>query len=105
MGALTLLIKMRPSSAQQAVIARELALVTAKSAFPPEVVHTPGVAHKLADALSRVHDPGFKGDALKHHALIGAIRTAVPARPRSWYRTLCSPVREAKRASGDESSS
>ena len=47
-GALTLLVKMRPSSAQQAVIGRELALVTAKAAFPPAVFHTPGVAHKIA---------------------------------------------------------
>jgi hypothetical protein len=95
-GALTLLIKMRPSSAQQAVIARELALITAKAAFPPTVNHTPGVAHKLADMLSRVNDPG-KGseDVATHPSLAKAVCTVAPARPSSWYRTLGRPVRSA----------
>ena len=95
-GALTLLIKMRPSSAQQAIIARELALVTAKAAFPPTVNHTLGVAHKLADMLSRVYDPGRRAeDALRHPSLEHAVRTPAPGRPRSWYRTLALPVRSA----------
>ena len=41
-GALTLLIKMRPSSPQQAIIAREIALMTAHMAFPPAVTHPRG---------------------------------------------------------------
>ena len=92
-GALMLLVKMRPSSPQQAVIARELALITSRTAFPPPVVHTPGIAHKLADSLSRMHDPGHAEDALRHPALANAIRDDVPARPREWYRALSAPVR------------
>ena len=57
-GALTLLIKMRPGSANIAIIARELALRLVDLSFPPDAVHTPGVAHVIADRLSRVHAPG-----------------------------------------------
>ena len=92
-GALMLLVKMRPSSPQQAIIARELALITSRTAFPPQVVHTPGIAHKLADSLSRLHDPGHKHDAFKHPALNAAARDEVPPRPRTWYRALGAPVR------------
>ena len=95
-GALMLLIKMRPSSPQQAIIARELALITVRTAFPPRVVHTPGIAHKLADSLSRMHDPGHRSDALQHPALAGAARDEVPARPRAWYRALDVPVRSSR---------
>ena len=88
-GALSLLLKMRPSSVQQAIIARELALVVVNYSFPPTVIHTPGLAHVVADGLSRLFDPGGqKSNILDHSALIKARRTAVPARPRSWYRTL-----------------
>ena len=52
-GALTLLPKMRPKP-HLAIFAREMALCVATSAFPPRMVHTPGVAHKVADMLSIV---------------------------------------------------
>lgn len=39
-GALSLVMKMRPSSAPLAIIAREIALLTMKDAFPPKVTHT-----------------------------------------------------------------
>lgn len=92
-GALMLLVKMRPSSPAQAIIARELAMITCKTAFPPNVVHTPGIAHKLADALSRMHDPGYKQQVAEHPALSGAHRDFAPPRPRKWYTTLTLPVR------------
>ena len=92
-GALMLLVKMRPSSPEQAIIARELALITAKTAFPPNVVHTPGIAHVLADGLSRVHDPKHRGGIPEHPALREAIKDTPPPRPREWYRTLDTPVR------------
>ena len=44
-GALILLLKMRPKTASLALIAREMALCVATSAFPPRTLHTPGVAH------------------------------------------------------------
>ena len=96
-GALMLLIKMRPSSRHQAVIARELALITVKTAFPPTVSHTPGIAHQLADGLSRVDDPKHPDNRiLQHPALAHASRTSVPPRPRGWYRTLRDPARKAE---------
>ena len=86
-GSLTLVVKMRPSSWQQAIISREIALLTSLLAFPPAVTHTPGIAHKLADALSRNLEPDF--DHVKAHPiLIDAERTQVPLRPRSWYKAL-----------------
>ena len=84
-GALMLLVKMRPSSPEQAIVARVLALITSKTAFPPRVVHTPGIAHKLADGLSRRHDLGHVDNILAHPALAEAVRDEVPARPREWY--------------------
>ena len=88
-GALTLLIKMRPKSPAQALISRELALITVRSAFPPQVVHTPGLAHVVADLLSRMNDPRkAESGVLAHPALRNASRTEVPQRDRLWYRTL-----------------
>ena len=60
--ALTLLVKMRPGSPQIAIIAREIALRLVEFSFPPDAMHTPGVAHVLADELSRIHAPGGAGD-------------------------------------------
>lgn len=88
-GALSLLIKMRPSAAKQAIVARELALLTSQYAFPPDVQHTPGIAHKVADGLSRLDDPSHLGKGIfSHHALAHAERIAVPVRVREWYRAL-----------------
>ena len=86
-GALTLVVKMRPSTKQQAIISRELALITCKAAFPPAVLHTPGIAHKLADQLSRIDDPKA-ATSCEHSALANAVRTEVPVRTRSWNRAL-----------------
>ncbi len=89
-GALTLLIKLRPSSAALAIIARELAMHLIEISFPPEAVHTPGVSHVIADKLSRVYAPGGSQVVSSgiHPALANAVHTPVPERPRSWYRTL-----------------
>ena len=77
---------MRPGTAQQAIIARELALICSRAAFPPSVLHTPGIAHKIADMLSRVHAPG--GKKVAHPALDKARRVAVAERNHEWYRAL-----------------
>ena len=96
-GALTLLIKMRPGCAKIAIIARELALRLVDLSFPPDAIHTPGVAHVISDRLSRVHAPGSASKqpgewdgspAACHAALAMASETPVPARDRSWYRAL-----------------
>ena len=88
-AALTLLIKMRPSTPEMAVIARELALRLATLSFPPDAIHTPGIAHVVADKLSRIHSPdgdGIVGLSI-HHALSSATAVQVPARTAEWYKT------------------
>ena len=44
-GALTLLITMRPHSPEIAIIARGLALRVVDLSFPPYAIHTPGLSH------------------------------------------------------------
>ena len=96
-GALTLLLKMRPSSPQQAILARELALITVQSAFPPIITHTPGVANKIADLLSRLEDPSkSNNNVFRLTALSKAVRTQVPDRPKEWYRALSAAVPRGK---------
>ena len=95
-GALTLLIKMRPGSAKIAIVARELALRLVELSFPPDALHTPGVAHVIADRLSRVHAPGGDGTPVNSHpALAMASETSTPARERAWYRALDNEPAEA----------
>ena len=86
--ALTLLVKMRPGSPQIAIIAREIALKLVEFSFPPDAMHTPGIAHVLADELSRIHAPGGSGDVAqyRHRALTDAKLVTPPARPSSWYK-------------------
>ena len=86
--ALTLLVKMRPGSPKIAIIAREIALRLVEFSFPPDAMHTPGIAHVLADELSRIHAPGGTGDATqyRHRALADAKLVTLPSRPASWYK-------------------
>ena len=86
-GSLSLSLKLRPKSRNMAVIAREVALVLAHMAFPPRTQHTPGVAHVLADRLSRIAsdaDPIFNS----HPALAKARRCYPAARDKDWYKAL-----------------
>ena len=89
MGALFMVIKMRPPDAKHAIIAREMALRLAELSFPPDAIHTPGVAHVLADRLSRVFMPGGTGrvDSSIHPALTHSELTTVPIRNSDWYKT------------------
>ena len=58
-AAVTVVASMHTRSPQVAVVARELALTLSESCVRPQVVkHTPGVANKLADILSRRFQPG-----------------------------------------------
>ena len=86
--ALTLLVKMRPGSPQIAIVARELALKLVEFSFPPDAMHTPGVAHVLADELSRIHAPGGCGDVAqyRHRSLTDAKLATAPPRPPAWYK-------------------
>ena len=59
--ALSMVARMRSSSPHVGVVAREIALTLAASVVRPRIIeHTPGIANKLADALSRRHQPGVK---------------------------------------------
>ena len=85
-----MLVKMRPDGPKMATIARELALRLAKLSFPPDATHTPGVAHKIADLLSRVYMPGHSDvvDDTLHPMLAGAVRVTTPDRDDSFYRAV-----------------
>lgn len=83
-----LLIKMRPKSPAHAIIAREIALLIIELPFQPDVEHTPGVAHVIADGLSRCYDGSGAEAMYSHPALSASIRTLVPVRSHNWYRAL-----------------
>ena len=58
-AAMTMVASMHTRSPQVAVVAREIVLTLSESCVRPQVVkHTPGVANKLADILSRRFQPG-----------------------------------------------
>ena len=80
-------VKLRPKGPRMALISREIALLLSKMSFPPRAVHTPGVAHVLADRLSRLlaEDEHLLQE---HPAVQGAIKETCPARNKSWYRTI-----------------
>ena len=94
-----LCIKMCPANDTIAIVARELSLRLAELSFPPDAVHTPGVAHVLADRLSRIFAPNGSGlvDKTIHPALANAELTMVPERDNSWY----SAAEETDPASGE----
>ena len=77
-GAVTLFIKMRTSSLATAIIARELASRLVELSFPPDAVHTPGIAHVIADRLYRIHAPDGEKYQELHPALWKAKKTTVP---------------------------
>ena len=88
--ALTLVLKLRPKTSELAIIGRELALCLAHFSFTPSVHHTPGVAHQIADALSRINDR-TKPEAklvFKHPALAESTLTQVAVRCPAYYKAL-----------------
>ena len=58
--------------------------------FPPDAVHTPGIAHVVADKLSRVCAPDGAGVVNEniHPAMEQATETQAPIRNSEWYRAL-----------------
>ena len=85
-AALTTLIKMQPHSSSLGIIARELALDVAASAYTPdEAVHIPGIANKAADVLSRLYAPGpppIPAYLIEHE------RHQCPIRNPGWWRAI-----------------
>ena len=58
---MTMVASMHTRSPHVAVVARELALTLSGSCVRPQVVkHTPGVANRLVDILSRRFQPGVQ---------------------------------------------
>ena len=86
-AALTLLIKLRPHGPHMAMMMKQLALRLAVLSFPPDAVHTPGVAHVAADRLSRIYSPDRNGKVTCsiHHSLIHAAEVKAPVRTSDWY--------------------
>ena len=82
--ALTTLINLK-ADGRTALFARELALDVAKVLYEPQgAAHIPGATHTIADFLSRMGG-GRTGlpSALRHARL-----RSVPARDRTWWRTI-----------------
>ena len=88
--ALTLIRKLRVKGKGEAIIAQELALDVASSAFEPDVCeHTPGVQNGLADELSRIYEPGKPRPIPQE--LMAAVRSFPPVRETTWWRSLSPP--------------
>ena len=86
-GSLTLAVKLRPKGPKMALLSREIALLLAKLSFAPKALHTPGVAHVVADKLSRLQSDD--DDYPKtHQALLNVVRESCADRNRQWYRTI-----------------
>jgi hypothetical protein len=103
-GALTLLVKLRPPTKNPAmgIIARELALDLAQLSFQPDATHTPGLSHVVADVLSRVHSPDGSGRVCSelHPALAGAEACDMPYRNELWYRAYRARTAGGKKWAG-----
>ena len=85
--ALTMLAAFKGSGHSMGILAREVALDIGCGIFRPDIcAHSPGVAHKVADSLSRKHAPGFSYTLPA--CLENATEVEAPLRPRSYYRSL-----------------
>ena len=86
--ALTLLLKLKGSTWALNKIAREVAIDMGSAAFRPDVImHTPGVASSIADALSRKFDPQY--DFSFPAALANAKERFPGVRDGRFWATVC----------------
>ena len=91
MTALSLLCKLKGSSASLNIVARELALDFGDCSFRPTVVtHAPGISLKTVDTLSRKFQPKVEFK-LPHH-LDDVPEVHPPLRDKSYYHALFPPV-------------
>ena len=61
------------------------------------MLHTPGIAHKVADHLSRVSDP-TGGTGVDRPALDDSLLVEVPPRPRQCRKSCRRPLQHRRRA-------
>ena len=83
-SALTMAIKLKESAS--GLLARELALLYTHADFQPQCEHIPGAMNYMADALSRLSDPFFKGSFPE--ALASVPRAYPDKRDDGYFRTL-----------------
>jgi hypothetical protein len=85
--ALTMLTTQRGRGPALTLISRELALDFGSGVFRPQICsHSPGVAHKVADTLSRRFCPNYTYRL--PGSLSGVQEKLVPARDQAYFRTL-----------------
>ena len=69
------------------IMSKEVALLYGEGSFEPRVFqHLPGIANVLADVLSRMAEPGYIADL--PDGLVNITPVVIPARSKSYYRTL-----------------
>ena len=96
MTMLSLIVNLRPPTAQLALIGQEIALEYAQATFVPVVSqHIPGAANVLADQLSRHAQPGHPTTTPQR--LREARCRDVPLRDKTYYATLAEPNEPEKR--------
>ena len=79
------------SSSTLCIIGRELALEFGNGSYRPKIAeHLPGVVNKVADELSRQHEPGMK--FVLPYVLVGVPETVAPLRCVSWYKAFTPPT-------------
>lgn len=94
-GALVLLGQLESHSAINSIIAREAALDIGVSSFRPQVAqHIPGITNKTCDYLSRIYQPGHKGEFPK--ILHNVPRGNLEARGPGWWKSLYPPSLPAR---------
>ena len=87
-ASLSMLVRLRAESVALNFLAKELALDLSEASFlPEEVKHVPGVTNKLADVLSRRHQPPLEGWSVPV-PLQGVEEAIPPPRDRGYYLTL-----------------
>ena len=85
LAALALAAKMKSNISS--LISKELALVMARASFQPRFLeHVPGAMNVMADALSRIWEPGASYTVPE--GLHADLRAEVPPRTRDFYSTL-----------------
>ena len=77
---------MQPKSSALSIVAREIALVIASGAYPPDFAeHIPGITNKVADELSRFTELGSS------FVLLDCLNDAKYIKPHirddSWWKT------------------